>query len=183
MNIKDDKGNFIAGAPNDVKKRELKLTKEQKVDYVNTWFLQPKENRSPKTVRALAVMLEVTTPTVYSWVTIKVKEGEHDAVEYLEHLRVLAMKSNPNPRFSELYAKMAGFMEREISDEYTITADDHFRIRRESQERLREVLGGADGDRGVFDGVEGVPVLSAEVCVDNQSEHGTEDKVDAVGIS
>jgi len=142
------------------------------------WLETSKPARVPRTQRAFAQMIGVAERTLMLWKNRYEEEKStrppiDEVAQFMEHLRMEALKLGAPAAVMELYAKAKGLItsKAEITHKLELTASDHYRIDREADRRIREFGREPDGIQSVQ---EESPLLLGEVCVDSEQEHSSD---------
>jgi len=121
------------------------------------WRLQWKESKD-KEVATLEAKLETSNGDTKT--------------KILDKLADLCLKDGTY-RAGEVWLRATGNLveKSESKVQFELSAGDNIRIAREAEQRVSEFRGEPDGDKGVS---QEPPLLSEQVCVDSEQEHGEE---------
>ena len=115
------------------------------------WNFVPPPMRVPRTLIAFSKENNVTKKTLINWKdALGEKAEENEAEEFREWIKKRAYGTQCPTEIIKLYARILKLdVERkEVTHKFDLTADDHNRIRREAEQRVRDL--GAGGDTSLL---------------------------------
>jgi len=161
----------------------MRHLKQKELKFIQEWVVTPVEEREFKTQTALAEHLGYSTKTISTTIS-KLKEAEsiegYDSPDWLtrrtpdaDRALLRAVQSGNAQALRTFYQLLNRLTDKsEVELKIGLSAEEHRRIKRERDRRLQEELGKrASGTGSLLGGIQGVHILSEEVCLDNQQEH------------